>query len=93
MNWSDTIAPSVVRTVVPMIWGLIITYFATRNVDLGQYEEIGTTVLTTVISAVVYTVLRFLETRGNAFSKWAGRLLGWNVQPTYTPYVAEHAAP
>lgn len=81
MNLSDTIGPSVIRTVVPLLYGALITWAATKNIDLGSYEELITTVITTVVSGLVYAALRFAEEKGLTL---ASILLGSKKKPTYS---------
>lgn len=89
MGLSDTIGPSVIRTVVPLIYGALITWAATKNIDLGQYEDLLTTVITTVISAIVYAALRFAEEKGLTV---ASILLGSTKKPTYEGTVKADAS-
>lgn len=71
-------APSVVRTIVPVIVGQIGAYFATIGVTLPDDVMAGmTAILGFVFTAVWYLVVRFLEQR---FPK-LGILLGWAAVP------------
>lgn len=72
---------SVKRTLVPIVVGAVAASFLGEYVDPVALER----VLSGVISAVYYLVVRFLETKAPA----AGILLGSKAQPTYEVPPAE----
>jgi hypothetical protein len=69
---------SVVRTVTPLLVGLILAIVGTEVA--GFDENTLTPVIAAVVAAVYHAVVRALE------EKWPklGMLLGWDVTPTYT---------
>lgn len=72
--------PAVVRTIVPVIVGAILSFLATRGITVdSNFNEALIFVLTAVITGVYYVVLLKLE------SRWpiAGVLLGSTARPTY----------
>ncbi|MFJ4902878.1 hypothetical protein [Streptomyces sp. NPDC088727] len=72
--------PAIARTVVPIIVGAILSFFATRGIELNStYRDALVYVVTGAITAGYYVVLLALETR------WpiAGFLLGSTARPTY----------
>lgn len=72
--------PAIVRTIVPVIAGAILSFFATRGIHFDTvFGDSLTYVLTAVITALYYVVLLALE------SRWpvAGILLGSTARPTY----------
>lgn len=72
--------PAVVRTIVPVIVGAVLSFFATRGVTVDStFREALVYVLTAAITGVYYVVLLKLE------SRWplAGLLLGSTARPTY----------
>ncbi|MGW0795199.1 hypothetical protein [Streptomyces sp. NPDC002692] len=78
--------PSVMRTVIPLIAGWLLTLAVRAGVTINS-----TTVTSAVTVAVVlayYLVFRVLEVigtrlRGNALQRVAGFLLGWARPPAY----------
>lgn len=68
--------PSFVRTVVPLLVGLLISLGAQAGLDLPL--EALTQVLTVVISAAYYGLFRWLELKGVT---WASYFLGSKKQP------------
>lgn len=77
MNLS-TLAPSLIRTYVPVAVGAFIAWLVTLGVTLDQTVEQGLTVfLTGLLIAVYYTVVRLLEKRWPALSF----LLGSSTMP------------
>lgn len=72
---------SVVRTIVPIIVGSILAFFASKNY---QFDDSFTTALDTALQGVFiglyYIVVRFFEAK---FPK-AGLLLGSLKKPQYT---------
>jgi hypothetical protein len=72
----DDLLVSIRRTVVPITVGVVSASFLSPHVDLGALEH----VVSGVVSAVYYVVLRLVEGRNPAF----GVLLGAQKQPTYT---------
>lgn len=72
---------SIIRTVVPIIVGAIITFFASKGITFdAQFEANLLLMLQTLFSGLYYIVVRALETR---FPR-AGWLLGSVKQPEYT---------
>ena len=73
----NTIVTSVVRTIVPLIVGLVmnllVRYGLDQLVDVEQINLVVSGVVTTVVTAVYYVAVRWLETFRS--SKW-GWLLG-----------------
>lgn len=71
--------PALLRTVVPLLYGLLI------QLGLGRYlpDETITTIATVAILAAVYLVLRLLE----HIQPWIGWALGWAKQPQYADVV------
>jgi len=72
---------SIIRTVVPLIVGVILTQAARIGLDLpaGAVEEI----VTVVAATVYYSAIRWLEQRYPAVGRW---LLGLGIarnQPRY----------
>ena len=74
------IGTSVVRTVVPVVVGLILTGLAVVGFDLP--EGLVTEVVATVIITLYYAIVRWLET--NVAPAW-GWLLGKANAPKYDP--------
>lgn len=76
-------APSIVRTLVPVVVGQIAAYLATIGVILPEDVMAAVTVvLGFAFTSVYYIVVRWLE------QKWPklGALLGWASVPSgYTP--------
>lgn len=73
------LGPSVIRTVVPLIVGLVVAQLASRGFHFPA-DGLVTDIVTAVVSSAYYTVARVLETRlGPAW----GRLLGHVGGPTY----------
>lgn len=84
------IGPSVIRTVVPWIVGILLTLAAQRGLDLP--ESVATEVVTAVVSAVYYALVRLAEVRLSPLWGW---LLGLPKAPLYgspDAYQARHAA-
>ncbi len=71
--------PALLRTIVPLIYGLLI------QLGLGRYlpDETVTTVATVILLAGIYLVLRLLE----HLQPKIGILLGWAKQPQYADVV------
>lgn len=80
---STPAAPSFVRTLVPVAVGQIAAYLATIGIELPEDVMAAVTVvLGFIITALWYTVVRFLEQKW----PWIGILLGWAATPDgYTP--------
>lgn len=71
---------SLIRTYVPLIVGGAIAWLSTKGIDIDENTKIQlVSGLTSLISAVYYTLVRLLE------SKWAvfGLLLGSQKTPKY----------
>lgn len=76
-----TLGPSLVRTGVPFIAGLIGTWLLERFGVEVDTATVGA-LLTAGIGYLYYVVVRFLEVYGS--SKW-GYILGLRKQPVYAP--------
>ena len=78
-----TLFPSLIRTYVPIVVGALFAWFITLGVEIDDTLQSGlVTVLTGVLIAIYYTVVRLLEKR------WPGLsvLLGSTEIPAqYTP--------
>ena len=72
------IGPSIIRTLVPWIVGLLLTGLAGRGLDLP--ESVATEVVTVIVSAVYYGVVRVAEVRLSPLWGWA---LGLPKAPKY----------
>ena len=72
----DDLLVSIRRTVVPIVVGVLSASFLSPHVDLGALTH----VVSGVVSAVYYVVVRLVEGRNPAF----GVLLGAQKQPTYS---------
>jgi len=68
--------PDLVRTIVPMIVGALVTLGARYGVDLD--DAAVSSVVTAAVSALYYGIARALERRGSSLP-----LLGARVQPAY----------
>ena len=76
----NDLAVSVIRTTVPMLVGVVITWLATKGVVIDEGVKASLVAgLTGVVSAVYYTIARLLEQKWGAF----GLLLGSRKTPTY----------
>lgn len=81
---TPSLFPSLMRTVVPLVAGTVITWLASIGVDLGS--EGTTAVVTAVVTGVYYTLFRLIERAaptGGAAEKAAGFLLGFVRPPVY----------
>lgn len=79
-----SVFPSVMRTLVPIVAGAVITVLAHIGVDFGS--EATTTVATAVITGAYYTLFRLLERvapTGGTAEKIFGLLLGFARPPVY----------
>lgn len=75
---STPAAPSIVRTLVPVAVGQIVSYFATIGLTIPEDVETSLTViLGFAVTTVYYLAIRFLEQK---FPK-LGALLGWAATP------------
>lgn len=74
------LAPSVIRTLVPLIVQLITAQLARHNIDAGPYTEILSQSVGAVVAVAYYAFVRILETRGRQAWGW---LLGLPKAPTY----------
>lgn len=77
----NSLLPSIIRTVVPIVVTAIATFLAAANIDLGPegYSAL-TAFLGALIGAVYYVVVRFLEQK----FPWVGNFLGSAKKPVYT---------
>lgn len=81
-----SVFPSVMRTVVPLAVGWVVTALAAVSVDFGS--EATTSVVTVVVSGAYYTLFRLLENiapTGGRAEKLFGFLLGFVRPPMYPP--------
>lgn len=81
-----SVFPSVMRTVVPLVVGWVITALTSLGVDFGS--EKTTAAVTVIFSGVYYTVFRLLERvapSGGPAEKFFGLLLGFVRPPIYPP--------
>lgn len=75
MSGKENLLVSLKRTLIPIIVGAVAATFLAGYVDPDALEK----VLSGVISAVYYTVIRLVETKFPG----AGVLLGSKTQPVY----------
>lgn len=92
MNTSPSLFPSVLRTVVPLVAGWVITALVSIGVNFPS-EQV-TAVVTAVITAGYYLLFRLLEKSaptGSGAAKLFGLLLGYARPPEYpaTPVVRD----
>jgi hypothetical protein len=73
------LAPSVVRTVTPWVVGVIVTLLARWGIHWTPSPE-ALTIVTGLVAAAYYALVRILETRGRQAWGW---LLGVPKAPTY----------
>lgn len=86
MNTSPSLFPSIMRTVVPLVVGWVITALTSLGVDFGS--EKTTAAVMAVIAGAYYTLFRVLERvapTGGAAEKFFGFLLGFIRPPVYPP--------
>lgn len=86
MNTTPSLFPSIMRTVVPLAVGWVVTALATIGVDFGS--EKTTAAVTVVFAGAYYTLFRVLERvapTGGPAEKVAGFLLGFVRPPIYPP--------
>lgn len=71
--------PALLRTVVPLLYGLLI------QIGLGRYvdDQTVTTVATLIVTGGIYLLLRLLE----RLQPKIGVLLGWAKQPQYADVI------
>jgi hypothetical protein len=74
-----TLGPSVIRTVVPLVVGLLLTQ-AAKHLGADIDEGLATDIVTVVVSSAYYALARLLEENA---SHWFGLLLGKRGAPTY----------
>ena len=77
---NNSLQTSLVRTLIPYIVGGVISWLATKGIDV-KTEDIATlsAFLTVVLGWLYYYAVRFLESKNPSF----GKLLGVAKQPTY----------
>lgn len=73
------LTPSIIRTGVPLIVGPLVTWAASKGVDIDG--ETVTAAVAAVVGLAYYVLARLLERRWPAL----GVLLGSKKTPTYTP--------
>ncbi|WP_217552934.1 hypothetical protein [Streptomyces sp. GbtcB6] len=86
---------SFMRTVVPIVAGLVLTLLVHIGVQFGSASVAS--VVTTVLTGAYYTVFRLLENlalkiRSRPLATVAGILLGWATPPDY-PTTGHRTAP
>jgi hypothetical protein len=84
MNTGPSLFPSIMRTVVPLVAGWVITALASLGVDFGS--ERTAAVVTALITGAYYTLFRIIENAaptGGVAEKIAGLLLGFVRPPVY----------
>lgn len=77
---------SVMRTVVPLVAGWLLSLAAWSGLDLDTDAAVGA--VTVAVAAAYYALFRILETagqraRGTALQRLAGVMLGWARPPQY----------
>lgn len=77
------LGPSIIRTVVPWLVGLLVAFLADHKLPID--EGTATAIVTTIVSTVYYAAVRLAETRLSPLWGW---LLGSAKAPTYE---ARHA--
>lgn len=81
-----SVFPSVMRTMVPLLAGWVVTALASLGVDFGS--ENAAAAVTVVASGAYYTLFRLLENAapvGGKAEKAFGLLLGFVRPPVYPP--------
>jgi hypothetical protein len=94
-------AISLIRTVVPVIWGHLIAYAVGYGIPLGlldNYRAVGTEVLAALLTAGWYALWRLLETKLPAIDSdlthfLAVLALGHPAQPSYAPVTTPAPTP
>lgn len=77
---------SLVRTVVPAVVGLVLSWFATADLQFdAEVTESLTLLFAAVFTALYYALVRWLSERWPG----VGWLLGYPTNPTYEPRHAE----
>jgi hypothetical protein len=71
--------PAIVRTVVPIIVGTVISWLLSRGFDLTQYQNAVNAWLIPVVAGLYYALFKWLESRWPFF----GWFLGLAKQPLY----------
>lgn len=75
------LAVSIIRTIVPLIVGTVVTMLASRGINLDDGTKSALQdAMVGVFTALYYAVVRFLEVK---FSSKFGWLLGYAKTPTY----------
>lgn len=76
-TWGKTFLPSVLRTVVPLIYAMLVRWGVVSWIDPD--DMFVTNFLTVVVTGVFYVLLRLLEKYWDKI----GWLLGYAQQPVY----------
>lgn len=79
MKLKNSILPSILRTVVPILYALLINWGVVQWFGDGVSKELWLDFLTLIVTALVYVILRVAE-RYRAAVGW---LLGFPSQPSY----------
>jgi len=69
---------SLIRTAVPILMGVVITWLA-KKLGMDIPAEPATTAVTALVSAAYYALVRAAEAKWS----WVGWLLGWAAKPSY----------
>ncbi len=72
------IGPSIIRTIVPWIVGILLTALAQRGLTIP--EGVATEVVTVIVTGLYYGLVRLAEVRLSPLWGW---LLGLPKAPTY----------
>ena len=73
------LGPSIIRTVTPWVVGVVVTLLARWGIDWTPSPE-ALVIVTGLVGAAYYALVRILETRGRQAWGW---LLGLPKQPVY----------
>jgi hypothetical protein len=71
--------PAIVRTIVPVVVGAVISWLITRGLDLSSYENAINAWLLVAVTTLYYALFKWLESKWPAF----GWFLGLAKQPVY----------
>jgi hypothetical protein len=74
------LAPSIIRTLVPLVVQFVTAQLTRRGIDPGPYAGVISQLVGVVVAATYYAAVRILETRGRQAWGW---LLGKPGAPTY----------
>lgn len=81
----NNLAPSLIRTFVPIVVTAVVTWLAAININLDPETVAAlSTVIGAVIGGIYYTVVRVIERK----VPWVGNFLGSAKKPVYIDPVA-----